>query len=294
MNITRRDFLRYCGLSAAALGLSAADMGMLQSALANPNAPSVIWLQGSGCVGCSISLMDRISTTAPTTVDDLLLNSINLVYHPTLMSAAGETAVAAAQKIYNAGNYILVVEGGVPTAFGGAACFAWTSNGQDVTLMDAVKTYAAKASKIVCVGTCASWGGMPTMGGNPAGIVGVKALTGKTTINVAGCPANPDWTVWAIVQILTNKAIALDSNGRPTALYKDSVHSQCPRRGTSPATTFAQDGRCLKGLGCRGPSTSANCPVNRWNNGVSWCVGNNAPCIGCTSPDFPTTSAFYR
>ena len=47
MNTTRRDFLKYCGMSAAALGLTMTDMLSLEEALANPNGPSVLWLQGS-------------------------------------------------------------------------------------------------------------------------------------------------------------------------------------------------------------------------------------------------------
>ena len=34
--ISRRDFLRYCGISAAALGLSSLDLLNLKEALANP------------------------------------------------------------------------------------------------------------------------------------------------------------------------------------------------------------------------------------------------------------------
>ena len=101
--------------------------------------------------------------------------------------------------------------------------------------------------------------------------------------------------VWPIVQILLGKSIALDSYGRPTALYNKTVHSQCPRRGEDDdGGGFGQDGHCLRGLGCRGPETICSCPVTRWNNGVSWCVEANAPCIGCTNPDFPTANAFYR
>ena len=37
MGITRRDFLKYCGLSAAALGLSSLDLVRLEQALANPD-----------------------------------------------------------------------------------------------------------------------------------------------------------------------------------------------------------------------------------------------------------------
>ena len=294
MDISRRDFLKYCGVSATALGLSASDLGLLDQALANPSAPTVLWLQASSCSGCSISLLDRVAPTSPAAdVADLLINSINLAYHPTVMAAAGDLAVAALNKAYAAGNYVLVVEGGIPTAFGGAAGFAYRDNGRDVTMMEAVKKFAAKAAVIVCAGTCASWGGVPASGGNPTGVVGVKTLTGKTTINIPGCPAHPDYVVWGVVQILTGKAVALDGYGRPSAVFNKTVHEQCPRLGTTHARTFAQQDQCLMDLGCRGPATLCNCPVLMWNNGTSWCAQVNAPCIGCTNPDFPTAKPFY-
>jgi hydrogenase small subunit len=294
MKIARRDFLKYCGLSAAAIGLSASDLGLLEKALANPNAPTVAWIQGASCVGCSISLLDRISTTAPVSATDLLVNSINLTYHPTLMGAAGNGAVSMLEQTYNKASYVLVVEGGIPTAFGGNACMALTQAGREVTFQEVVTTMVSRAAKIVCVGTCAAWGGIPAAPPNPTAIKGVKALTGKTTINIAGCPANPDWIVWAIVQILTGKTITLDGSGRPTALYSQTVHSICPRRGTDEADRLGIDGRCLKELGCRGPATRCNCPSQKWNNRQNWCIGANAPCIGCTEPTFPGTLPFYR
>ena len=90
MEISRRDFLKYCGLTAAVLGLSATELSLLEDALADPNAPQVLWLQGSGCTGCSISFLNYISTSAPTSAADILINNINLAYHPNLMSLAAQ------------------------------------------------------------------------------------------------------------------------------------------------------------------------------------------------------------
>jgi hydrogenase small subunit len=292
-NISRRDFMRYCGMGAAALGLTVTDLGLLEKALANPNGPSVIWLQGSGCTGCSESFLNRISTSSPTTAPSVLIDAINLVYHPTLMALPGQDAVAQAEAAYNKGGYILAVEGGVPTAFGGSACWAWTYNGVEVTFESAVRELANKASKILCVGTCAAWGGIPAAPPNPAGIKGVKALTGRKTINIPGCPTHPDWIVWAVAQLLLNYPVTLDSYGRPTQFFSATVHDQCPRNGTTKATAYGVDNACLMDLGCRGPDTMANCPSQKWNNQANWCVDANAPCIGCTSPLFPGTNPFY-
>jgi NiFe hydrogenase small subunit HydA len=289
MNISRRDFLKLCGASAAAIGLTATDLRLLQRALANPNAPTVIWLQGRGCTE---SFLNRISTSNPKTAADVLINSINLTYHPNLMALAGDSAVAQAQKAYNAGGYVLVVEGGVPTKYGGNACWAWSLNGQDVTFQQAVQDLSSKAAAIVCAGTCAAWGGIPAAPPNPTGVKGIKALTGKTTVNIAGCPTHPDWMVWAIVQILNGNNIPLDAYGRPKALFGSTVHEKCPRRDHSRAITYGLDNACLLYMGCQGPVTNAGCPSSLWNNGQNWCIDANARCLGCTSSTFPASRLF--
>lgn len=287
MQITRRDFLKICGVSAAALGLSGTDLVRLEQALAAPDAPTVLWLQGSGCTGCSMSFLNYISSSGD--AGDVLINSINLAYHPNLMGAAGQTAAQAAYEAYNQGGYVLAVEGGVPTAFGGRACWAWTYDGNEETFQSVVTKLAGKAAAILSIGTCAAWGGIPASGVNivnPTQVKGVSAVTGKTTINIAGCPPHPDWVVWTIVQLLLGNNISRDSDGRPTALFGPTVHSQCPRRNNPE--------RCLAPKGCRGPETHANCPTNLWNNWTNWCVDANAPCYACTEPTFPGTASLYE
>jgi hydrogenase small subunit len=287
MKVSRRDFLKFLGASAATLGLSGTDWGRLQKVLANPNGPSVIWLQGAGCTGCSESFLNRISTSDPKTAADVLINSVNLMYHPNLMALSGEDAVDQAEAAYSKGGYVLAIEGGIPTAFGGNTCWAWSSGGTEVTFQEAATTLAGKAAAVLCIGTCASWGGIPAAAPNPTGVKGVKAATGKNTINIAGCPPHPDWIVWAVVQILLNKTIALDSFGRPSALFGRKIHDRCPRKEREEAKDFGIDSLCLKELGCRGPETEANCQTQLWNGGVNWCVDANAPCFGCTEPQFP-------
>jgi hydrogenase small subunit len=318
MSITRRSFFRYCTLSAASLGLCSTKLGLLREALANPSAPSVIWLIGSACTGCSVSFLNRISDVPgqPADVADVVLNAINLVFHPTLMGAAGESAVSALKQAYNKGNYVLVLEGAVATKFDGHPCVVWNYNGAEVTFQQAVQELTAKSLATVCVGTCASFGGIPASGSNPSGCMGVRQFTGRPTINLSGCPANPDWVVWAIVQLLTGTPVTLDADGRPTALYSTGhsgapedpiIHAKCPRNpsrtGLPLATSFGQDNLCLRDLGCRGPNTKSRCEAS-WN-GIGghvfpaahpghWCVGVNAPCQGCVEKTFPGPESFYE
>jgi len=291
MQVSRRQFLRYCTGSAAALGLSGIQLKTLADVLARGDGPNVIWLVGSGCSGCSVSFMNLISEQSPHEIGEVLIDLINLAYHPTIMAAAGETAAEAAQV---GGEYILAVEGGVPTAFGGAACWAWTVDGEEATFQQVVEEFAAGASHIMCVGECSAWGGIPAAPPNPTGVVGVSQLTGRTTINVAGCPPHPDWIAWVLVRLLLGQPITLDEYGRPSALFTKKVHSTCPMKYQPQAQQFGQEGHCFEDLGCRGKYTYADCPDRQFNGGVNWCARAGSPCIGCANPDFPGTEAFFK
>lgn len=296
MRIHRRQFLKYCVGSAAALGLPMTVLGKLEVALAanTSTLPKVIWLNAANCTGCTISLSNLFSDSGPTDIADLLFNTIDLVFHPTLMSAAGDLAVQ--QLITTAeGSYILAVEGGIPTAFGGHTCMLWSEGGRDVTAMEAVQMLAPNAAAILSIGTCASHGGIPAASPNPTGIVSVGELTGLDTVNIPGCPTHPDWIVWTVAHLLAGEMPQLDSRRRPIELYGTEIHKNCPRKGQDEAKTFGIENKCLKELGCKGPETKADCPSRKWNNGSNWCIGAGAICIGCTERDFPDMfSPFYK
>lgn len=296
MRIHRRQFLKYCVGSAAALSLPMSVIGKLEQALAAGGAtlPKVIWLNGANCTGCTVSLANLFSDSGPVDVADLLLNTIDLMFHPNLMGAAGDLAVQQL-KATAEGSYILVVEGGIPTAFNGHSCMLWTDQGKDVTAMEAVRALAPGAAAVLCVGTCSSHGGMAAAAPNPTGIVSVGKLTGLKTVNIPGCPTHPDWIVWTIAHLLSGEMPALDSQNRPSALYGTEIHKTCPRKGKDEAKNFGIAGQCLKELGCKGPETKADCPSRKWNSGTNWCIGAGSLCIGCTESNFPDKfSPFYK
>lgn len=287
MQVSRRSFLKYCIGSAASLGLPISVLGKLSEAMAAGGAalPKVIWLAGANCTGCTVSLANLFSDSGPTDLADLLIGYIDLAYHPNLMAAAGDLAVNELHAAA-AGDFILVVEGGVPTAFNGHACMLWTEGGRDITAQEAVTTLAPQAAAVLSVGTCASYGGIPAGKPNPTGIQPVDALTGLRTINIPGCPTHPDWIVYTIANLLAGVVPTLDDRGRPAELFVQEVHKICPRKGTTPAEVFGETG-CLKNLGCRGPNTKADCPARQWNNKTNWCIGANAMCVGCANEGFP-------
>jgi len=297
MAITRRDFVRASTALGAAFGLVTVASPR-RKAEAATGAPPVVWLQGQACTGCSVSLLNSIYYQ---TIDGLLTSTLDVKFHPNLMAAAGSTAVAAAEAAYAKGGYVLVVEGAVPTGASGKYCTVWPG----MTALKAVKTYAARASNIIAVGTCASFGGIPKGAPGPTGATSVKAVVGtKPVINIPGCPVNPDWLVGTVAYLLQyGTAPALDSYRRPTQYFGRTVHSRCPYEDDDDGrriTSLGQRGGCLRPLGCTGPETRADCPNRRWNSpaaataGVNWCIGAGSPCHGCTEPNFPDgKSPFY-
>ncbi len=317
MQISRRDFLKYCTASAAALGLGASDLLKLEKALADESQPTVLWLHGSGCQGDSISLLNLYADIDPVgdvTVGDVLLNHINLSYHTVLMSSAGPTAVQMGQDARDQGGYILVLEGGVPTAFDGRACLVYSQDGQSVTYQQAIADWVTNAAAVLCVGTCACFGGIVASGPdafehNPTDVISatdyVQQLdSSKFVMNIPGCPAHPAWTTWGLVQLLLGNEPILDGDRRPVTLFGNkqqdadtlNIHANCPRNpklaGSSGlAERLGEDHKCLENLGCRGPNTYADCPSRQWHNGengpVNWCVDCNGMCLGCVESDFP-------
>jgi len=197
VRITRRDFLKYCSIAAGALGLSASTLMKVEKVLANTAAPTVVWISGSACTGCTMSLLNSVFYT---TVDDLLLNRINLTYLDTAMATAGAyvngtqwggaNALAEAQEVYNSSpGFVLVVEGAIPTAAptGGVAgdfCRIGNLTGANPpkeTVWENVQAFAEKDTclAVLSVGTCSSFGGIPGANGNVTGAKGV-AFSGTT------------------------------------------------------------------------------------------------------------------
>lgn len=292
MQISRRSFLRCCALASASLGLGPKELVDLEEALADPQAPSVLWLQGSGCSGCTISFLNYVSPSEPVDAAEVLIKSANLIYHPTLSAGAGESVVADIRK---AENFILLVEGGVPTAFGGHACVPWSDGGREVPFQEAVRALSAKASQVVCVGTCAAYGGISAMGANPMAVKSVQETIGRSTVNVSGCPPHPNWIVETLVQLLQGKTVALDGRGRPVSIYGGRrMCDQCPFRGRGEARSLGMSGQCMEALGCWGEVGSTPCPTTQWNNRVNWCIAAGSPCLGCTDPTFPGATSLLR
>ena len=270
----------------------------------------VVWLQGSACTGCTISLLNSASPTIKNILIDQIIPGvhINLIFHATVMAGAGEPVIEVLENTAKEknGEYVLVVEGAIPTATDGIYGAIGERDGKPVEMRERVEDLASNALAVLAVGTCASFGGIPAAAPNPTGCKPVSQILkakgiAKPLINIPGCPPHPDWFVGTLASILLNglpKAEDLDDNLRPLAFYGKLIHENCPRRAYFDEGKFAKkpgDEGCLYELGCKGPITYADCPLRRWNNGTNWVIGAGAPCNGCTQPEFPDlTSPFYE
>ena len=80
------------------------------------SAINVIWYQGAGCSGCSVSVLNAVSPN----IKEILLfelapgKSINLLFHPTVMAAGGELSAKILKDAPKNPGYVLILEGALP------------------------------------------------------------------------------------------------------------------------------------------------------------------------------------
>jgi hydrogenase small subunit len=299
MRGNRRDFIRVCTMALAAVGMPWEMAGQVAKKAATKKLkPSVIWLHFQECTGCTESLL----RTSHPAVSELILDLVSLDYHETLFAAAGHQAEDALQKAMkeNAGKYVLVVEGAIPTKENGIYCQIAGKTAQDM-----LREVADKAGAIIAIGSCASWGGIPSADPNPTGATGAPMiLKGKTVVTIPGCPANPYNLLGTVLQYATFGTLPeLDDKGRPKFAYGRTIHEHCPRRPHFDAGRFAQkygdeghrQGWCLYKLGCKGPVTYANCSVLSFGEVVdAWPIGIGHPCYGCTEQKYAFRAALHQ
>ncbi|WP_373552156.1 hydrogenase small subunit [Haliscomenobacter sp.] len=293
----RRDFLKFCATMAAYMGLETSGVAQITDALMTKPRLPVIWLHFQECTCCSESF---IRSSHPM-VADILLDQISLDYTETLMAASGFQAEAAMQdtmKKYK-GEYILCVEGSIPTAADGVYCCIGGKSALQI-----LEETAANAKAIIAWGSCATHGCVQAAKPNPTKATPVrKIISGKPIINVPGCPPIGEVMAGVIVHVVTFGTIPeLDSLGRPKAFYSKRVHDSCQRRPYYDAGMFvesfddeaAKKGYCLYKVGCKGPSTYNACGVMKWNNGVSNPIISGHGCIGCSEENYWDNGRLYE
>ncbi|MFZ3333867.1 MAG: hypothetical protein WA197_24760 [Candidatus Acidiferrales bacterium] len=272
----------------------------------------ILWLTaGLGCDG------DAIAVTAATqpSLGDIVLGAFPWipkvkVHNPFLAYENGDEFVRFFREAAEgkSGPFILVVEGSIPNEKnkeeGYWATFGTDAQtGQPITTCDWIDKLSPKAWAVVAAGTCATYGGIHAMEGNPTGCMGLPDYLGWEwksgakipIVCVPGCPVQPDNFTEVLLYLLNMAGgrapmIPLDDALRPTWLFGATVHEGCDRGGYYEQAQFADaygQPTCIVKLGCWGPVVQCNVGKRGWMGGIGGCPNVGGICIGCTMPGFP-------
>ena len=286
----------------------------------------VYWLAGMSCDGCTISVA---GATNPG-IEGLLAGVVPampkvILHHPVLSAEAGAEFV---QSFIDASEgklgvpYVVVFEGSVAderiaertggyfSAMGVEAIKGGVGS-RPVPTATWLRRMAPGAAATIAIGTCATWGGVPSAEGNPTGAMSLmdflgtdyRSAFGLPVINIPGCAPQGDnftETVFAVLLFLQGLGPlpTFDELGRPAWLFRDTVHQGCSRAGFYEEGIFAQhygDAECLVEIGCWGPIVNCNIVQRGAINHMGGCMRAGGVCIGCTMPGFPDKfSPFYK
>ena len=272
----------------------------------------VLWITaGLGCDG------DTIAMTAATqpSIEDIVLGALPWIpkvnfHNPFLTFDIGDDFMKhfhlAAEGKSNP--FILVMEGSIPDETnkeeGYWASFGTDpSTGQPITTCEWIDRLAPKAWAVIAAGTCATYGGIHAMEGNPTGCMGLPDYLGWQwrsqgdipIVCVPGCPVQPDNFMETLLYLLHMAAgrapmIPLDDALRPTWLFGSTVHEGCDRGGYYEQAQFAEEygsPLCIVKLGAGGRWFSATWASAAGWAGIGGCPNVGGICIGCTMPGFP-------
>jgi hydrogenase small subunit len=272
----------------------------------------VLWITaGLGCDG------DTIAMTAATqpSIEDVVGGALPWIpkvrlLNPFLSFENGDDfltrfRLAAAGKV---DPFILVVEGSIPNEKNKEEGY-WASlgtddeTGQPITTCEWIDRLSPNAWAVIAAGTCATYGGIHAMEGNPTGCMGLtdylgwkwKSKAQVPLVCVPGCPVQPDNFMETLLYLLYMAAgrapmIPLDEALRPTWLFGNTVHEGCDRGGYYEQAQFAEEygsPLCIVKLGCWGPVVQCNVGKRGWMAGIGGCPNVGGICIGCTMPGFP-------
>jgi ferredoxin hydrogenase small subunit len=265
---------------------------------------NLLWVQSGGCGGCTLSLLGYGLNDVLGTLADA---GIDVLWHPSLSEASGAEAVeileACAEGVTPLD--VLCVEGAVLRGPAGTGRFHLLA-GTGQPMMAWIRRLAARARRVVAVGTCAAYGGITSAGANPAdacglqyegdtpgGLLGAawRDRAGAPVVNVAGCPTHPAWVVDTLIALAqgTFESADLDGLGRPRSYADQLVHHGCPRNEfyefKASAEEPSQLGCLMENLGCKATQAHADCNTRLWNGSGS-CLRGGYACINCTAPGF--------
>src|SRR3982075_2113189 len=220
----------------------------------------ILWITaGLGCDGDSVSIT---AATQPA-IEDVILGAIPglpkvHLHNPVLAYENGDDFL----KFWHLADqgklepFVLVVEGSIPNEKikkegYWAALGTDAHTGQPITTCEWIDRLAPKALAIIGAGTCATYGGIHAMAGNPTGCMGLADYLGWTwkssadvpIVCMPGCPIQPDNFMETLLYLLRQAVgrapmIPLDDLLRPTWLFSQTVHEGCDRGGYYEQANF--------------------------------------------------------
>jgi hydrogenase small subunit len=272
----------------------------------------ILWITaGLSCDGDTIA----ITAASQPSIEDIVLGVIPGIpsvrlHNPVLAYHNGSDFLEPFRQAADGrlAPFVLVVEGSIPNErnkpdgyWAGLGTDAAT--GQPIPTTDWIDRLAPKAWAVVAAGTCATYGGVHAMAGNPTGCMGLadylgwdfRSAGGLPIVNVPGCPVQPDNFMEVLLYLLRQAVgaapmIPLDDKLRPTWLFGYTLHEGCDRGGFYEQASFAAGygtPECIVRLGCWGPVVQCNVGKRGWIGGVGGCPNVGGICIGCTMPGFP-------
>jgi hydrogenase small subunit len=246
-----------------------------------------------------------------------------MLCHPVLAVEAGEEFIRnyeqAAEGTLDA-PYVIILEGSAVDDSLIAGEGYWVGLGarpghadgrEVISLMEWIDRLAPGAAAAIAIGTCATWGGIPSAEGNPTGAMGLMDYLGKDyrsafglpVINIPGCAPIGDNFTEVVAMLLhflqgTGPLPEFDDLGRPAWQFHHTVHNRCVRGGYYEEGNFAKrygGPECLVKLGCWGPVVQCNIVERGAIRHHGGCMNQGGICIGCTMPGFPDKfSPFYK
>ena len=169
------------------------------------------WFAGMSCDGCSVA---ATGATNPS-VESMMLGSHPgiprvVLHHPVINMESGPHYLRPAEQAIEGtldAPYVVILEGSIADelvahAQGGY----WSATGEEpwgpdgemraVSSTEWIARLAPNASAMIAIGTCATWGGVPSAAGNPTGAMSLMDFLGKDyrsvlgvpVVNIPGCP----------------------------------------------------------------------------------------------------------
>mgnify|MGYP000070743737 CR=1 FL=1 len=299
--LTRRNFMKLAAAMGASAFLATYKSEIVEAVEQNKDYVHICWLNGSDCMGCSISFVQSVSPDLITILTEITVGTSGLpIALPDYMEVAHPAAGSLAEKLkeerwMKAPLKILICEGGIQEE---GYCIVGQRDYTEV-----FREAAEVADVIIAIGQCATFGGIPAAKPNPSGAMGVqdylkKVGINKQVINLPLCPMNPDHLVLTLAAALIGAMPELDQYGRPKAFFGKNMHMElCPYRPYYDRGIFKETPNgegCRFKMGCKGPGVWTDCALRKFNNHVSFCNETNI-CYGCSEPGWPDKfSPFYK